>query len=63
MEAQVRSPSRVHDQRHAGRVRGRGVAREVADGPDITGITEEHRARAGVPRQRVPDGCDGDAGG
>ena len=62
VEAKVRRPGGVHDQRHPGLVRHGGVAGQVADRAHVGGIAEEHRASAGVLRQGRPHGLHGHRG-
>ena len=63
VEAEVRGPRRVDQQRHPGLVRGRRVPGQVAGGADVGRVAEEHRAGVRVPGQRVPDRADRDRAG
>jgi hypothetical protein len=63
MEAEVRRPRRVDDQRDVvgvGRLREPG---HVADRAEVRRVTDEHGSRVGVPREGLGDGRRGDAEG
>ena len=63
VEAQVRGPGGIDDERHAGLVRDLGVPGYVANRADIGRVAEEHPAGAGVRRERGPHGLDRDRRG
>jgi hypothetical protein len=63
MEAQVRRPRGIDDERDARLVRGLRVPRQVPGGPHVGRVAEEHRARPWMGGQRVPDGAHRDRGG
>ena len=53
VEAEVRGPGLVDDQRHPGFVGGPGVAGQVAGGADVGRVAQDHTAGARVRGQRV----------
>ena len=54
----MRRPGSVHDERHAGCVRGGRVRGNIGARPDVGRISEHNTARAGVCGKRGLDGGD-----
>ncbi len=63
VEAEVRAPRGVHDERDVVGVGGRGEARDVPDRADVRGVADEDRDGVGCPRQGRGDVGGVQAGG